>query len=78
MTTRRSNHTAQSAAPGAGRRTCHGTARQTDLGQAKSIGELYTLGDCFAVGGEGHPRLTDAQWDAINALIDQTARTADP
>ena len=42
------------------------------------IGELYALGDCFAVGGEGHPRVTDAQWDAINALIDQTARTADP
>ncbi len=42
------------------------------------IAELYTLGDCFAVGGEGHPRVTDAQWDAINALIDQTARTAGP
>jgi hypothetical protein len=30
-----------------------------------SIAELYPLGDCFAVGGEGHPRVTDAQWDAI-------------
>ena len=42
------------------------------------IAELYALGDCFAVGGEGHPRVTDTQWDAINALIDQTARTAGP
>jgi DNA primase len=47
------------------------------LGLAE-IAELYALGDCFAVGGEGHPRVTDAQWDAINALIDQTARTAGP
>jgi hypothetical protein len=42
----------------------------------ESIAELYALGDCFAVGGEAHPRVTAAQWDAINALIDQTARTA--
>jgi hypothetical protein len=48
------------------------------LVRLESIAELYALGDCFAVGGEGHPRVTDAQWDAINALIDQTARTAGP
>ena len=48
------------------------------LVRLESIAELYTLGDCFAVGGEGHPRVTDAQRDAINALIDQTARTAGP
>jgi hypothetical protein len=48
------------------------------LVRLESIAELYALGDCFAVGGEGHPRVTDAQWDAINALIDQTARMAGP
>ena len=48
------------------------------LVRLESIAELYSLGDCFAVGGEGHPGVTDAQWDAINALIDQTARTAGP
>jgi hypothetical protein len=37
----------------------------------ESLEELYALGDCFAVGGEGHPRVTGAQWDAINALVDQ-------
>jgi hypothetical protein len=42
------------------------------LVRLEAIAELYALGDCFAVGGEGHPRVTDAQWDAINALIDQT------
>jgi hypothetical protein len=44
----------------------------------ESIDELYALGDCFAVGGECHPSVTAAQWDAINALIDQAARTAGP
>jgi hypothetical protein len=44
----------------------------------ESTDELYALGDCFAVGGEGHPHVTDAQWDAINALIDQAARAAGP
>jgi hypothetical protein len=44
----------------------------------ESIADLYALGDCFAVGGEGHPRVTDAQWDAINALIDQAARATAP
>jgi hypothetical protein len=39
----------------------------------ESIAELYALGDCFAVGGEGHPRVTYAQWDAINALIGTTS-----
>jgi hypothetical protein len=48
------------------------------LVRLESIAELYAVGDCFAVGGEGHPCVTDAQWDAINALIDQTARTAGP
>jgi hypothetical protein len=46
------------------------------LVRLESIAELYAPGDCFAVGGEAHPRVTEAQWDAINALIDQTARTA--
>jgi hypothetical protein len=44
----------------------------------ESIADLYALGDCFAVGGEGHPRVTDAQWDAINALIDQAASATAP
>ena len=48
------------------------------LVRLESTAELYALGDCFAVGGEGHPRVSDTQWDAINALIDQTARTAGP
>ena len=39
----------------------------------ESVGDLYALGDCFAVGGEGHPRVTDLQWDAINELVDQAA-----
>ena len=78
MTTRRSDHKCSVGWAGAGRRSCHGTARQTDPGEAKSIAELYALGDCFAVGGEGHPHVTDAQWDAINALIDQTAKTVGP
>ena len=39
----------------------------------ESSAELYALGDCFAVGGEGHPRVTGDQWDRINALIDQAA-----
>ena len=43
------------------------------LVRLESIAELYALGDCFAVGGEGHPRVTDDQWDRINALIDQEA-----
>jgi hypothetical protein len=43
-----------------------------------SIAELYALGDCFAVGGEGHPRVTEDQWDKINALIDQAVRAEDP
>ena len=48
------------------------------LVRLESTDELYTLGDCFAVGGEGHPHVTDAQWDAINALIDQAASAAGP
>jgi hypothetical protein len=43
------------------------------LVRLESIAELYALGDCFAVGGEGHPRVTEAQWDAINAIIDKAA-----
>jgi hypothetical protein len=39
----------------------------------ESTAELYALGDCFAVGGEGHPDVTADQWDAINALIDEAA-----
>ena len=39
----------------------------------ESAGDLYALGDCFAVGGEGHPRVTNLQWDAINELVDQAA-----
>jgi hypothetical protein len=50
--------------------------RQPILVMLESVAELYALGDCFAVGGEGHPRVTVAQWEAINALIDQTAGAA--
>jgi hypothetical protein len=39
----------------------------------ESVGDLYALGDCFAVGGEGHPRVTELQWHAINELVDQAA-----
>jgi hypothetical protein len=46
------------------------------LVRLESIAELYALGDCFAVGGEGHPRVTDDQWDRINALIDQAVKAA--
>ena len=42
------------------------------------IAELYALGDCFAVGGEGHPRVTEDQWDEINALIDQAVNGERP
>jgi hypothetical protein len=65
--------TDQSAAAGAGRRGCPGTARPTDPGEAGIDRGVVCLGDCFAVGGEGHPRVTDDQWDRINALIDQEA-----
>jgi hypothetical protein len=44
----------------------------------ESIAELYALGDCFAVGGEGHPRVTEDQWDQINALIDQAVKAEGP
>ena len=50
--------------------------RRPILVMLESVAELYALGDCFAVGGEGHPRVTDAQWETINALIDQTAGAA--
>jgi hypothetical protein len=42
----------------------------------ESTEELYALGDCFAVGGEGHPDVTSDQWEAINALIDAAALSA--
>ena len=50
------------------------------LVRLESTDELYALGlgDCFAVGGEDHPCVTDAQSDEINALIDQAARAAGP
>ena len=41
----------------------------------ESVGDLYALGDCFAVGGERHPRVTELQWDAINELVDQAANS---
>jgi|ERR1700722_9349833 hypothetical protein len=44
----------------------------------ESIEELYALGDCFAVGGEDHPRVTEDQWDKINALIDQAIKAEGP
>jgi hypothetical protein len=50
--------------------------RRPVLVMLESVTELYALGDCFAVGGEGHPRVTAAQWDAINTLIDQAAGAA--
>jgi len=31
------------------------------LVRLESIAEQYAPGDCFAVGGEGHPRVTDTQ-----------------
>ena len=61
-----------------GCRSCHGASRQADPGEARIDRRAVPLGDCFAVGGEGHPHVTDAQWDAINALIDQAARAAGP
>jgi hypothetical protein len=48
------------------------------LVRLESIAELYALGDCFAVGGEGHPRVTDAQWHAINAMIDKAVGAEAP
>ena len=50
--------------------------RRPILVMLESVAELYALGDCFSVGGEGHPRVTGAQWEAINALIDQAAGAA--
>jgi hypothetical protein len=50
--------------------------RRPILVMLESVADLYALGDCFTVGGEGHPRVTDAQWEAINALIDQAAGAA--
>jgi hypothetical protein len=50
--------------------------RRPVLVMLQSVAELYALGDCFAVGGEDHPRVTAAQWEAINALIDQAAGAA--
>ena len=44
----------------------------------ESIAELYALGDCFAVGGEGHSHVTEDQWDEINALIDQAVNGERP
>jgi hypothetical protein len=41
----------------------------------ESVDDLYALGDCFAVGGEGHPRVTELQWHAINELVDQAANS---
>ena len=49
---------------------------RTVLVMLESIAELYALGDCFAVGGEGHPCVTAEQWDAINTLIDQAVGAA--
>ena len=44
----------------------------------ESIEELHALGDCFSVGGEGHPRVTEDQWDKINELIDQAIKAEGP
>ena len=45
------------------------------LCRARPVGDLFALGDCFAVGGEGHPPVTELQWDAINELVDQAANS---
>ena len=37
----------------------------------QSADELYALADCVEVGGKGHPDVTDDQWKAIVALIDE-------
>jgi hypothetical protein len=63
--------------------TLANAAAKTPRGQSilirlESIAELHALGDCFAVGGEGHPRVTVDQWDKINALIDQAIKAEDP
>ena len=42
----------------------------------QSTAELNTLAACFEVGGEGHPDVTDDQWDSIVALIEQAAQQA--
>jgi hypothetical protein len=44
----------------------------------ESIAELYALGDYFAVGGEGHPRVSEDQWNKINALIDEAVKGEGP
>ena len=43
----------------------------------ESTADLYALSDCFAVGGEDHPQVTEAQWDAINELLDKAASAGD-
>jgi hypothetical protein len=40
--------------------------------------QLNVLSDCFEVGGECHPAITDFQWDAITALLEQAARATAP
>jgi hypothetical protein len=37
----------------------------------QSADELYALADCVEVGGKGHSAVTDDQWKAIVALIDE-------
>ena len=40
----------------------------------QSPDELNALAACFEVGGEGHPDVTDDQWDSIVALVEQAAQ----
>ena len=47
--------------------------RKPFLVMLESVDDLYALGDYFSVGGEGHPKVTEAHWDAINEVIDQAS-----
>ena len=43
----------------------------------ESTTDLYAMGDCFSVGGEDHPEVTETQWNEINVLLDKAASPGD-